>query len=185
MKKEIKRLKLATSFALTLSIVAGTLASCGGGNKAEGNSEGEVADNEAFYATQPLESGLYDASYYVITSDNAEGKEKSENKGHFDGRVFFSLSPEQSAMYVFENGNRTKINYIVNLEKPFEKTDSGTYVTTDTKQKPVLIMPDSANYILNFDRGAESFKITMNQKPRFTGSAVEIMEKMVEQKNKK
>lgn len=185
MKKEFKRLSPVASFALTLSIVAVGLTSCGGGNKAGENAKEETVDDEAFYATQPLQSGLYDASYYVITVASADGKDKTENKGHFDGRVFFSLSPEQSAMYVFENGNRTPINYIVNFEKPFEKTDSGTFITTDTKQKPVVMTPDSANYLLNFERGAENFTITLSQKPRYTGTALEIMEKMVEQKNKK
>ena len=156
--------------------------SCGN-PKTEETAETAQVNEEEFYATQPLHSGLYDASYFCITPVG-DAKDKAERKGGFDGRVFFALSPETSAMYVFENGNRTKINYIVNFQKPFEKTDSG-YVTLDNKDQLVRITNDSTDLVLNFVRTGEDYSIKFSPKPRYTGTAVEIMEKMAEQKNKK
>lgn len=153
------------------------MSSCGS-NSAKSEGEASKIDDEAFYSTQPVHSGLYDADYYDITGPNAR-------KGRFDGRIYFSLSPETSAFYVFENGNRTKIDYIVALQKPFEKGDSGIYYTTDTKDHPVTLNTDSTAYVLDFTRGAEDMKITFNPKPRHTGSAIDILEKMNAQKNKK
>ena len=149
--------------------------SCNG--SANKKQEAAPTDDDAFYATQPIHSGLYDADYYDITGTNAR-------KGRFDGRIYFSLSPAQSAFYVFENGNRTKIDYIVNLEKPFEKGDSGIYYSVDTKARPVTISTDSSMYVLDFQRSGEELKITFNPKPRHTGSALDILEKMAAQKNK-
>ena len=154
-----------------------SLNSCGGSNNSTSEETANI-DNEAFYATQPIHSGLYDADYYDITGPNAR-------KGHFDGRIYFSLSPETSAFYVFENGNRTKIDYIVALAKPFEKGDSGVYYSVDTKERPVTIYPDSTMLVLDFQRSGEDFKITFNPKPRHEGSAIDILEKMNAQKNKK
>lgn len=124
------------------------LFACGGNKTENTEAQATAVDDEAFYATQPVHSGLYDAETYDITGNNAR-------KGHFDGRIYFSLSPETSAFYVFENGNRTKIDMIVNLKKPFEKNDSGLFVTTDTKDRPVTINTDSALYLLKFERTGE------------------------------
>lgn len=162
------------SLALTAFIVS--LSSCGGGSSA--SKEETKVDDASFYETQPVQSGLYDADYYDITGQNAR-------KGRFDGRIYFSLSPETSAFYVFENGNRTKIDYIVALQKPFEKGDSGIYRSVDTKDRPVTISTDSTMYVVDFQRSGEDMKITFNPKPRHTGSAVEILEKINAQKNKK
>ena len=152
------------------------LSACGGGSSTKTEEKAGV-DDEAFYATQPVHSGLYDADYYDITGANAR-------KGRFDGRIYFSLSPETSAFYVFENGNRTKIDYIVNLKKPFERGDSGIYYSEDTKDRPVTLNTDSTAYVLTFQRPGEDYKITFNSKPRHTGSALEILEKMAAQKKK-
>ena len=152
------------------------LNSCGGGAKSE---QAEPTDDAAFYATQPLHSGLYDADYYDISGGN------NPRKGRFDGRIYFTLSPAQSAFYVFENGNRTKIDYIVALQKPFEKGDSGIYYTTDTKDRPVTINTDSTMYTLNFHRSGEDMKIIFSPKARHESSALDILEKMNAQKNKK
>ena len=175
MKKNFKRL-----FFVALTLIAGatslSLTSCGGGSTTKEAQEAKV-DDDAFYATQPVHSGLYDADYYDITGTNPR-------KGHFDGRIYFSLSPETSAMYVFENGNRTKIDCIVALQKPFEKGDSGIYYSTDTKDRPVTVNTDSTSYVLDFQRGAEEYKIYFNPKPRHVGSAIEILEKMNAQKKK-
>lgn len=165
--------------SLLMVIFMASYTSCGNSSSTQ-SKEKQAVDDEAFYATQPVNSGLYEADYYDITGTNPR-------KGHFDGRIYFSLSPETSAFYVFENGNRTKIDYIVNLQKPFEKGDSGIYRTVDVKDRPVSISSDSAAYYLNFQRSGEDIKISFNPKPRHTGSAVEIMEKMAaqNQKNKK
>ncbi|MCH5229392.1 MAG: hypothetical protein J1F12_05290 [Muribaculaceae bacterium] len=153
------------------------LASCGAGGKTETKDETKAIDDDAFYATQPVHSGLYNADYYDITGT-------SERKGKFDGRIYFSLSPETSAFYVFENGNRTKIDYQVNLQKPFEKNDSGVYVSIDAKNQPVCINTDSTTYFLDFQRGQENIKIGFDPKPRHEGTALEILEKMAAQKKK-
>ena len=161
---------------LTLFLLPALLLSCGG-NKSNETSVTETISEETFYETQPVVSGLYDAESYDITGTNPR-------KGKFDGRIYFSLSPEMSAFYVFENGNRTKIDHIVTLKRPFEKNDSGIYVSVDAKELPVTVTPDSI-YILEFNKGAENLKIGFNPKPRHTGTAVEILERMSAQKNKK
>lgn len=159
-----------------MAFVSLSLYSCGGG--AAKSAEENKVDDDNFYSTQPLHSGLYDADYYDITGTNAR-------KGHFDGRIYFSLSPETSALYVFENGNRTKIDYIVPLSSPFEKGDSGKYNSVDLKDNPVVLNTDSTVYSVDFQKGTDNFKIYFSPKPRHTGSAVEILEKMNAQKNKK
>lgn len=154
------------------------LNSCGGGNTDKGDAREVKIDDEAFYATQPVHSGLYDADYYDITGNNPR-------KGHFDGRIYFTLSPEMSAVYVFENGNRTKINQLVVLEKPFEKGDSGIYMSLDKKNLPVTVNTDSTSYVLSFQTTNDQYQITFNPKARHEGSAVEILEKINSQRNKK
>lgn len=164
------------SFATIILISAAFAACSGSSSKSETESKG--VEDAAFYATQPIHSGLYDADYYDITGTNAR-------KGRFDGRIYFSLSPETSAFYVFENGNRTKIDYTVSLKHPFEKNDSGIYCSVDTKDRPVTINTDSTMYVLGFQRSGEDLKITFNPKPRHEGSALDILERMAAQKNKK
>ena len=98
--------RLLAMAALFLAMV-----SCGG-NKQASESTVKAVDDDTFYATQPVKSGQYRAVSYDIVGDNTR-------KGKFDGRVLISLSPEQSGMYVFENGNRAKIDYKLVLKKPF------------------------------------------------------------------
>ena len=176
MKKRTHKLQLLplAGIAFLFVIMAG-LNSCGG-NTSKSEAAAKV-DDDAFYATQPVHSGLYDADYYNITGTNAR-------KGHFDGRIYFSLSPETNAFYVFENGNRTKIDMLVNLQRPFEKGDSGIYQSVDTKDRPVTISTDSTTYFLTFQRSGEDVKIGFNPKPRHEGTALEILEKMAAQKKK-
>ena len=166
----------ALPWSLSVILLFSMLSACAGsGNKTQ---ESANIDDDKFYETQPVHSGLYDADYYDITGANAK-------KGRFDGRIYFSLSPETSAFYVFENGNRTKIDYTVSLQKPFEKGDSGIYYSVDSKNRPVTINTDSSMFVLNFQRTGEDLKITFSPKPRHQGSALEILEKMAAQKNKK
>ncbi|MCH5225331.1 MAG: hypothetical protein J1D77_04995 [Muribaculaceae bacterium] len=152
-----------------------SLSSCG--NSAKNDSEAnEKVDEASFAETQPLQSGLYDADWYDIVGKNAR-------KGKFDGRIYFALSPDLSAFNVFENGNRTKIDYTIVLEKPFEKNDSGIYCSVDKKNNPVCLTPDST-YFVKFIHFNDTVTIGFNPKPRHTGTAVEIMEKISDRKKK-
>lgn len=154
------------------------LASCGGGAK-EKVAEKPV-DDAAFYETQPVVSGQYRADSYDITGPNAR-------KGKFDGRLLVSLSPsEQSGMYVYENGNRAKIDYKIVLKAPFEKGDSGIYKTVDINDLPVTISSDSLGYILAFEKKDSKIKIGFEKEPMSTGTALEMMERITTalQKNK-
>lgn len=170
--KKYFRLFIATACLTGLS----GLYSCGGNTSS--NTEKVVKiDDESFYETQPLESGLYDADYFDITGNNPR-------KGHFDGRIYFSLSPETSAFYVFENGNRTKISVLGVMPKPFEKGDSGIYSTVDKNNLPVTINTDSTSYILSFTDRGSNYNVTFSPKPRHTGTAVEILEKINAQRKK-
>lgn len=136
------------------------------------------ADSAAFAANQPVESGIYNATAYDITGDDAR-------HGKFDGRIIVALSPSQSALYVYENGNRTKINYSVVLERPFEKGDSGVYRAVDMKGKPVIVDTDSAVFTLTFEKNTQQVTIDFDKTPRSTGSAMDMMERMNEQFKKK
>ncbi len=164
------------------SIIAAALlslmfAACSGGAK-EQKSETPV-DDEAFYSTQPVTSGQYRAVRYDIAGEKAR-------KGMFDGRVLISLSPEQSGMYVFENGNRAKIDYKIVLKQPFEKGDSGVFRTVDVNDLPVTISADSTLYTLSFEKNKHQVNISFEQEPMNTGTALEIMERISAQiqKNK-
>lgn len=153
---------------------------CGGsGSKGESQQTETATDEAAFYSTQPMQSGEYYAVRYDITGEN-------ERKGQFDGRVMMSLSPELSALYVYENGNRTKISYKVILDKPFEKGDSGIYRASDTKGLPVTMQTDSTVYTLTFEKGKEKVCIGIDSKPKHTASAFDMQQRINEQiqKNK-
>lgn len=164
----ILSLSIFTFFCLSLN-------SCGG---ASSKTEEEAkTDDASFYETQPVHSGLYDADYYEILGTNPR-------KGKFDGRIYFSLSPDLSAINVFENGNRTKIDYTITLPKPFEKNDSGIYVTEDKKDRPVCVIKDSTFYCLKFIYSNDTVSINFNPKARHEASAVEILEKINERNNK-
>ena len=171
----MKKKLFTVIFALIVTIVA--FNSCNG-NKSENQEEAtEKVDNAAFNETQPVHSGLYDANYYNITGTNPR-------KGQFDGRVFFSLSPEMSAIYVFENGNRTKIDNTITLKHPFEKNDSGVYISIDQKDRTVCIYPDSTHFVLSYQYSGDTLNISFNSKARYEGSPLEILEKITAQKKK-
>lgn len=124
----------------------------------------------------PIESGLYDASSYDITGSNPR-------KGKFDGRIYFTLSPDLSAFYVYENGNRTKIDYLVTLKQPFEKTDS-CYMALDKNDMPVKLCADSATYFISFHKSGADISIGFDPEPRHTCTAVQALEKINELKSK-
>lgn len=170
----MKTIRLFAAFACMAMF-----ASCGGGAKDSTRTEKAVDDAE-FYATQPVVSGQYRAVSYDIAGSNAR-------KGKFDGRLLISLSPsEQSGMYVYENGNRAKIDYKIVLKTPFEKGDSDIYKTVDVNDLPVTITPDSLGYILAFEKNNSQVKIGFESEPMTTGSAIEMMERISTaiQKNK-
>lgn len=150
------------------------LASCGG-NGSAGQNDSTGAESTDM-SEQPVESGQYDVTSYDITGKDAR-------KGAFDGRLLIALSPEQSALYVYENGNRTKINYALLLEKPFEKTDSN-YVTTDSKGRQVTMTPDSTGYVLKFERGESTMSFNVDRTPRSTGTAMSVLEQITKQQGK-
>ncbi len=160
---------------LGLCSLAFVMASCGGNASKEKEAEAESA-NEAFYAEQPVESGIYDATYFDI-------KGKDSRKGQFDGRVIYALSPDQSAVFVYENGNRTKIKHILMLDKGFQKEDS-IYVATDKTGIPVTVGNDSTNMYINYVANSDTVTITFNPKPRNTYTPVEALAKIKEEASK-
>ncbi len=151
------------------------MASCGGNGNKEKEAEAEAA-NEAFYAEQPVESGMYDATYFDI-------KGKDSRKGQFDGRVIYALSPDQSAVFVYENGNRTKIKHILMLDKGFQKEDS-IYVAMDKTGIPVTVAKDSTNMLLNYVANSDTVTITFNPKARNTYTPIEALAKIKDEASK-
>lgn len=150
------------------------MSSCGG-NKQESADSAAVAE-ETTAVDLPLASGVHDAVYF-----NIKGKEA--RKGQFDGRVIYSMNPEQTAILVYENGNRTKIKHVIMLSAPFAESDS-TFTSTDAKGNPVVLGKDSANFYLNYVAKSDTVTITHNQAPRNTYSDMEALEKISEEANK-
>lgn len=159
---------MRTILFMATALLMAAFASCGGNKAAK---ETKAVDDDAFYSTQPVHSGQYRAVYYDIEGDNAR-------KGRFDGRMLIALSPEQSGIYIYENGNRAKINYTVALKAPFEKGDSGIYRTLDMRELPVTVSTDSAEYTLSFEKNGHKVNIRFESNPMQTGSALEIMERI-------
>lgn len=161
---------LFMSAAIGISILSGC-------NSSSNKSGEDSAHTVSLMDDQPLVSGQYEASEYDIKGDNARA-------GMFDGRVIIALSDEQSAIYVYENGNRTKIDYSIVLERPFEKGDSGKYIATDKKGNQIVLRTDSVSNILDFDKNGAHIGIRFNKEPKSTGTAMEMLERMNEQLNK-
>lgn len=164
----MKVLKFLSLSALMLAMV-----SCGGNSqKAASEEENATVNEEAFYALQPVASGIYDATYFDIKGVN-------ERKGQFDGRVIVSVSPDQSALFVYENGNRTKIKHLLMLDSAFAKTDS--VYSSESKGNPVTLTADSANYIVNYVANGDTVTITFNQKARSAYDPLEALRKIQEE----
>lgn len=166
----MKTLKLLGLFGLAF-----IMASCGGNGNKEKEAEAEAA-NEAFVAEQPVESGIYDATYFDI-------KGKENRKGQFDGRVIYALSPDQSVVFVYENGNRTKIKRLLMLEKGFQKEDS-VYVATDKTGIPVTVGNDSTDMYVSYVANNDTVTITFNPKARNTYTAIEALAKIKDEAGK-
>lgn len=175
-KSETKFRYFIGSLSLLMMFCMIAFNSCGGNSTKSEDNAAEV-DDEAFYATQPVHSGLYNADYYDITGNNPR-------KGKFDGRVYIALNPKVSALYVFENGNRTKIDYLVGLQKPFQKGENGIFSAMDNKDQPVTLNTDSSTYVLTFQHFNDTVQIGFSPKARHTASALDILEKMNAQRNK-
>jgi hypothetical protein len=165
--------KLFYSALVAFTIVA--MASCSGSKQEKGD---DSSASVTAIADQPLESGQYNASYYDIMGENSR-------KGSFDGRVMVAISEDQSALYVYENGNRAKIDYTIVLERPFEKNDSGLYVTKDNKGLAVTINTDSTYNVLSFYKKDSQVKINFDKEASSTADAMTMMQRISEQKNKK
>lgn len=160
---------------LGLCGLAIVMTSCGGNSAKQNEAEAQAAE-ESFQAEQPVESGIYDATYFDI-------KGKNSRKGQFDGRVIYSLSPEQSAVFVYENGNRTKIKQILMLEKGFQKEDS-VYMATDKSGLPVTVGNDSTNMYINYIANSDTVTITFNPKARNTYTPIEALAKIKDEAGK-
>lgn len=170
--------KFISTGILALSLLTGFsfVVSCGGSKT--GTTDTTVkAEETAVVEEQPIVNGEYYAVRYDIEGEKAR-------KGQFDGRLMATISPELSVLYVFENGNRTKIDQKVILEKPFEKGDSGIYRSVDKKGLPVTINTDSTVYVLTFEKGNEKYNISFDSKPKAEASAFEMQERINEQVQK-
>lgn len=157
-------------FMIGCMIAATTLTAASCASKDASSTE-TVSAEQAEAAPQPMECGEYVADSYDITGKNARS-------GRFDGRLLVSLSPEQSALYVYENGNRAKIDYKIILKTQFEKGDSGMYVASDSKGNPVMLRTDSTVYTLAFDKNESQIRINFDKNPKSTGSATAILERI-------
>lgn len=155
--------KTVLLFAMIMALAATSCSS-------NGKESGSKVEEETFAENQPLQSGTYDATYFDITGPNAR-------KGHFDGRLMVSLSPEVSALYVYENGNHAKIEYLVMLDHPFEKGDSGIYKSLDKEGKQVIIREDSIN-TLTFDRKDSQVCIQFDKTPKSVQPAFDVLQRI-------
>lgn len=156
-----------------MAALALAMASCGGSKEKAADSTPSAGD---FAAEQPLKSGLYEATYFNIKGADAR-------KGSFDGRIVFSLSPEQSAFLVYENGNRTKIKHMVLLDSGFEKTDS-VFSSRSKDGQPVVLAPDSAGYGITYIQKADTVTISFNSKPKTEYTPIEALTKIKEEVGK-
>lgn len=150
--------------AAALAMVA--FASCGGEKKATA----EVADNAEFEAEQPMVSGEYRAVSFQYD-------EPDSKKMPFDGRLLVSLAPENSVMYVYENGNRTHFKAIEVLSKPFAKTDS-TYTAINSKDKPVIVKPGTEADTLIIVKEDKTVKVAFERTPMKEMSAIDAMNRI-------
>ncbi len=86
-------------------------------------------------------------------------------------------------MFVYENGNRTKIKHILMLDKPFQKNDS-VYTATDKTGIPVVVGNDSTNMYVNYVVSGDTVTITFNPTPRNTYTPIEALTKIKEEASK-
>lgn len=144
---------IAFAAASTLMLLTGC-----SGNKSADAAGKAAADDEAFYASQPIESGEYRAVSFQY-GDAAADRER------FDGRVLIALKPTSSGILIYENGNRTHFKAAMMLSKAFEKSDS-TYTATDSKGDAVRLIKGSAGTdTLAFPKEGKTVKVAFESKP--------------------
>lgn len=145
------------------------LGACGGKNESKNEQTDRAA--ETFASSQPLASGEYRAvsfQYGDLQSD----------RNRFDGRIIVALSPDNSGIYIYENGNRTDFKATIALSKPFEKKDS-IYVAYDRAGKPVSVIKGTENDTLVFvKRDTITTKVAFERKPMAELSASAAWERI-------
>jgi len=150
--------KLVLLSAATVAMLA---ASCGG-NK----SEDKVDDSAEFAASQPLVSGEYRAVSFQDTASSAV-------RTRFDGRILLALSPDNSGIYIYENGNRTRFKASVSLSAPFEKQDS-IYVAADKDSHAIKLIKGTDIDTLTIYRAGKPVKVAFERKPMSEMTATEV-----------
>lgn len=157
----MKKRNLIYGLALAGAVV---FASCGGGEK---KAESQEANAEEFAATQPVASGEYRAVSFQYD-------EPESSRMPFDGRIIFSLAPENSGIYVYENGNRTHFKAVVSLPTAFTKADS-VYNATDSKEQNVSLIVGSQADTLVIVKDSKPVKVAFEKDPVSEMSAVDAM----------
>lgn len=156
---------IAFAAAATLMLLTGC-----SGNKSADAAGKAAADDEAFYASQPIESGEYRAVSFQY--GDAADRER------FDGRVLIALKPTSSGILIYENGNRTHFKAAMMLSKAFEKSDS-TYTATDSKGNAVRLIKGSAGTdTLAFPKEGKTVKVAFESKPSPALSAADAWERI-------
>lgn len=136
------------SAALTLMISA-----CSGNS----SKQDSTSDESAFAESQPVASGEYRAVSFQDTAASAV-------RSRFDGRILFALDPQNSGIYVYENGNRTHFKASIALDGSFEKKDS-VFAAKDTKGNEVMVWSGTESDTLLITRAGQPVKIAFDRKP--------------------
>lgn len=141
------------SVLLSAAAVAMLAAACGG-NK----SESAASDNAAeFAASQPLASGEYRAVSFQDTAADAV-------RTRFDGRILLALDPDNSGIYIYENGNRTHFKASVPLTAPFTRDDS-IFVAKDKENREIKFWKGDGVDTLLVYRAGKPVEVAFESKP--------------------
>lgn len=138
---------------LSAAAVAMLAAACGG-NK----SESAANDNSAeFAASQPLASGEYRAVSFQDTAADAV-------RTRFDGRILIALDPDNSGIYIYENGNRTHFKASVPLSEAFTASDT-IFVAKDKEEREIKLWKGADVDTLLVYRAGAPVKVSFERKP--------------------
>ena len=140
-------------------------ASCAGTGKSQ-SSDSASAGEQATAVSMPLESGEYRA---VSFQDTVAGAKRTV----FDGRLLLALDPDNSAVYIYENGNRTHFKAKAILSKPFAQVDS-VYTTTDSEGREITLIPGNQVDTLLLYRSGKPVKVAFENKPMSVLSPTEV-----------
>lgn len=139
---------------LFMAAVAAMLMTACGGNK---TAESESQNAEEFAASQPLPSGEYRAVSFQDTATNAV-------RERFDGRVLLALDPDNSGIYIYENGNRTHFKASVSLAEAFTASDT-IFVAKDKDQRDIMYWKGQEDVdTLLIYRGGAPVKVSIERK---------------------